>query len=475
MKLNASTKIQVCNCRLPYFILLVFLLIENVQAVESDYTHITIETAQPTWQFLLDNLPSSNSELTIRPNERSFVRKIQPLLSQKKYVAVAHAFAERPLDDDSMALQLLRGQVFISLKKYSLAEQALTSVLRHNPDLASAHKSISLIYMVKQQFSLAQVHLSRAIELGAADAQVYGQLAYVNLQLENAWSAISGYQHALYLEPGNIQWQQGLLFALINTRANQQADALLNQMLNRNVENDALWLHRSQLRLQQNNYEGALLALELAMRMGDANVDNTRLAAQLHLQTGSASRAVVLLSKNIRGLPRDHNSRIFETIEETLGWLAYNKKWKFNDQLLKLCQTESVKFTPEQNARLNVFRAKSLIRQGALHDSEKRRKAETWLTQALRIDPLQGEALMTLADLFRGSDRINEAEMLYIRAQVLEPYEERALLSHAQLLIDKRQYLSALQKLRKVLIKNPGRLDLNANIQSLEQLIRYES
>lgn len=451
----------------------------NAQAAEFNYSNVTIETAQPTWQFMLDNISNPKPQLMIEPGERGFVRKIQPMLNAQAYQAVAAELGKRPLEKDSIALQLLRGQVFISLKNYDSAERVLKAVLIRNPDIASAHKSLSLIYMVRKQYQLARTHLSRAIELGAADAQVLGQLAFVNLQLKNAWSAISGYQQALYLEPDNKQWEQGLLFALIASQANDQATALLHQLLNTDIENQGLWLQSSQLSLQQNNYEQSLVALELAMRLGDPVAENYRLAAQLHLQVGSVSRAVELLSDSLRTLPRRFNDGIFETIEETLIWLAYNNKWKANDKLLAICQELSTKLTHEQNARLNIFRAKSIISQAARdhhkQEQKKIRLAESLLKKALSVDPLLGEALMTLADLYRETNKVVEAEMLYVRAQVLEPYQERALLSHAQLLIDTRQYPLALEKLRKVLTINPKRHDLNANIRSLEQLIRYES
>ena len=213
---------------------------------------ISISMQEPKWEFLLQNQPTLQTQAQLAAGESGFARQIQPLLATQNYSAVMKAFESRDLASDSVALKQLRGQVLLSLKRYPEAEQALQAALKSMPDLALAHRSLSMVYLLQKQYEPARKHLRRSLELGVADVQVYGQLAYINLQLGQPGSAIAGYQTALLLEPDNTQWQQGLLYALINSQAFDQAQGLLDSMLKANPQSADLWLQRGQIALRQN-------------------------------------------------------------------------------------------------------------------------------------------------------------------------------------------------------------------------------
>ena len=191
------------------------LLSTSVFANSSPANPLQVTLADPVWQVMLNNHAIAQRTAAITPNEQSFARQLQPLLQQKNYQAIAGLFRQRPLADDSSALQVLRGQVLLSLQQYDDAANALKAALGKQPDLALAHQALSLVLMQQQQYQQARPHLVASINLGVADAQVYGQLAYINLKTAQAASAVAGYQQALLLEPDNSQWQQGLLYALI--------------------------------------------------------------------------------------------------------------------------------------------------------------------------------------------------------------------------------------------------------------------
>lgn len=445
---------------------IIFLFAVLLPCVNTVQAGLTLRLAEPQWTFILQNQPLTATEARLEPGERGFAQKIQPLLAGQHYEQVIDAFKGRPLANDSAALQLLRGQVLLSLKKYADAEQALTAALQSMPDLALAHRSLSMVYMLQKNYTAARSHLTRSIELGVADAQVYGQLAFVNLQTAHAASAVAGYQQALFLEPANEQWQQGLLYALINSGAMDQARALVEQMLLKANNKAELWLLRSQICLQQQRPGDALKSLEVALRLGENSPENQAMAAQLHLQYGSVPRAVDLLTDNIKRLNKDNAESLLSTVEQVVAWLAYHRDWQAVSRLLAAAETKKI---PEQyQARLNVYRAQQALQQG------KTKKAREWLTRSIAMDPASGEALLTLADLYRDQNRPEQAVIYYVRAEALPDYQERALLGRAQLEIDRQSYREALGLLRRVMRLNPGRDDIAANIRSLETLVRNQ-
>lgn len=427
---------------------------------------LEVQLAEPQWTFILQNRPLAATEARLEPGERDFAQRIQPLLAGQEYAKVIAAFNDRPLAEDSPALQVLRGQVLLSLEKYSDAEKALQAALQTMPDLALAHRSLAMVYMLQKNHALARKHLVRSIELGVADAQVYGQLAYVNLKTAHAASAVAGYRQALFLEPENRQWQQGLLFALMNSGAMDAALAMVEQMLLDDGDNAGLWLMRGQIQLQQQRHGEALNSLEVAIRLGENAPQNQATAAQLHLQHGSISRAVDLLGDNLKRLNSENAEALLNAVEQVLDWLAYRGDWTSVSRLLAAANSQDI---PERNqARLDVYRAKYALEKGQIG------KAREWLAHSIGIDPAQGEALLTLADLYREQDQAAQATLYYVRAAALPDYRERALLGRAQLEIDRESYREALELLREVMQLNPGRSDIAANIRSLETLVRNQ-
>ena len=439
-----------------------FVLLVSVWGVAASAAELDIELAEPHWQFLLSNQPTGKTEAQLQPAERSFAQRIQPLLAKQDYAAVSRAFDGRPIDGDSAALCQLRGQVLMSLKHYDEAERALLAALRKMPALALAHRSLSLLYMVKKEYPKAGEQLRRSIELGVADAQVYGQLAYVNLQSGNAASAVAGYRQALFLQPDNRQWQQGLLYALLNADALDQAQALVGEMLKRDAGDVSLWLLRSQVALKRERYNEALSSLEVALQLGDNRSQNIATAAQLHLLHGSVRRAVDLLVDNSG---RRGRRDLLPVMEQVAAYLASRQQWQSLSRLLGAVERQK-KIPAPMRAHFEVYRAQLAMQHGKL------KRARRALQSAIDSDPTQGDALLALGDLYRRQQQPEQALLLYTRAEALPPFRERALLSRAQLEIDREAYPEALRLLRKAAQLDPNRSDIAANIRSLENLVR---
>ena len=307
--------------------------------------------------------------------------------------------------------------------------------------------------------------MQKALELGESNAQLFGQLAFCNLQLGFASAAVAGYQQALFLDAGNKEWARGLLYALTRAQALDQAQALVEELLQKEPENSEFWLVRSQIALQQERHLQALSSLESAIALGEKKPENLSLTAQLHLTSGSPERAVELLTR-----PQVLNAKmpvqLQNTLIQTANWLVQEQEWSTLKTLLAHAQGKNL--PPLADARLAVSRA-----QLALHNGNKG-AAEKSLRDALNTDPSMGDALMALADLLRDQQRHQQAAMYYIRAEALPDYRERAMLGRAQLEINQRNFAAALTLLSDVVRDNPARSDLYASIRSLRNLVRNE-
>ncbi|MEJ2670548.1 MAG: tetratricopeptide repeat protein, partial [Gammaproteobacteria bacterium] len=336
------------------------------------FAEIDFKLTEPHWTFLLQNQPWGETEAQLDPSESRFARSIQPLLAAQRHAAVLQAFEKRPIDQGAS------GAIF-----------------------------------------------------GVADAQVYGQLAYVNVQLGQTSSAVAGYQYALLLEPNNTQWRQGLLYALIQSHAFDQAQALVEELLQADPKNANLWLQRGQLALNQKRTEQAIASLETAMHLGKKNTNTLVTAAQLHIQSGSARRAVDLLTGRMSTLIKAGK---IDVVDQIAAWLVFQEEWQSLNQLLRALDRTQTSYPSNYASRFAFYRAQVALA------NQKSQSARKYLLQAINSDASNGEALLALAKLWREQNRSEQAVMYYLRAEALPIFKERALLGRAQVEIDRQNY-----------------------------------
>lgn len=431
---------------------------------------LQVKLAEPDWQFLLQSQPVSPTSAQLESNERSFAQKIQPLLNVQNYQEVANAFNSRELSQDSAALQQLRGQVMLSLKRYDEAELALNAALKKLPNLALAHRSLSMLYMLKKDYTQARTHLTRSIELGVADAQLYGQLAFINLNSQHAASAIAGYQQALYLDPENSQWQQGLLYAWLNSHNFAAAQRMVEDMLEQSTHANPteLWLLRSQIAMQQQQPQVALRSLEIALQLTPQDSSNTLLAAKLHVQHGSVARAVELLTGSLPKVTESDLPDVIAALDQILPWLlsqsvADKSQQKHAAALLEA--TSRLKIKGLYQAKLNLYRGQLALQQNHTDN------AKRYLTQAIEQEPLLGDALLALAKVYQKQNLSQQAELYFVRASAIPQVKLQALLANAQLQIEQSNYPQALELLQQAVRVEPNRRDLQHNVRELQKIV----
>ncbi|MBU3023962.1 tetratricopeptide repeat protein [Aestuariibacter sp. A3R04] len=425
---------------------------------------ITVEIAEPDWQFVLRNHQRDDHRERISREEGEFIGTIQQDLQTGNYRSVAKAFAAHDISQFGPRLRELYGQVLLNEKNYALAEQVLLDVLKTVPDLPSAHRSLSMVYMMTGKLVNARQHLTKSVELGIQDAQLFGQLAYVNLQLGKPVTAISAYQNALMLEPENKQWYQGLLFAFIESNALAQAESLLDEMLLDDASNKQLWLQRGQIALKQGDTVKALSSLETALSLGDNSLSNLITVAKIHVSDGSPRRAADILAQYAKSFLTDGEG--FNAFSDIASYLAANEQWSDLGRMINAADKITTGFSASQVATLNVLKAQLAMNKG------QDKTAISLLTKAIDAAPANGEALLSLATLYRQQNNIERAKMMYLRAESLQDVKQRAMLGRAQIAIDQRQYQDALSLLRQVYKVYPSRTDLLSNIQSLENLVK---
>lgn len=434
---------------------------------------LRLELPEPEW--ILDSAVETPGprEGSLSPGERDLAAELRPLVDRGEYrEALARLEAADPAGF-SAAMHFVRGQLYLAVEDFAGAERSYRATLEQMPDFLRAHRALGAIYLRLDRPEQARPHITRAIELGAGDAQVYGQLGYLNLRTHGPWSAISGYQRALFLEPDNPQWRQGLLTALVEARQFEGARALLEDALAAEPDDAGLWLQHSNLALNTGDTVGALASLEIASRLDGLDAGNALVAAQLHLGEGSLRRGVALLEAQAGGFEGEEADRLVDTLE----WLVQRREWDAARRLAAILE-------PGRTDLDAAGRSRVMTAQGRLHGQAGHRgRAIKALEGAIDRDPANGEALLALATLLRegeggeggkGEGDPYRAAGLYQRAAALPEFEKRASLGHAQLAVDRGDYPRALELLLRARELDPHDTTVARNIAALEQLVALD-
>jgi tetratricopeptide (TPR) repeat protein len=358
----------------------------------------------------------------------------------------------------------LKAQIYFSMQMYEKAEAIYLNVLARKPQLVRVHRDLGQLYLLQSIPKKAQEHFSKAVSLGANEAIIHGQLAYLNLTLSSPFSAISEYQQAMALEPDELQWQQGLFTAFSQAKMYLTAQALLAEMLVKNPNDVDLWLNQAILLLNQNKNKQALMSLEMAIHLGNTDDSNLKTAAQLHLQLQSYDRAFELISKHV-----DQETLNTTTLNEYLTWLDQVEMWQEASSLL-------TKIAPKIKD-LNASDQSLLFVQTANINNRRQRFkiAERYYKKALDMNPSNGNALLKYALFSNEQNAYIKSELLYIRAESLPEFEKQALLGKAQLYLNMQNHENALIQLQKAHAKYPELSALAQQIQAIKNIIRLKN
>lgn len=423
---------------------------------------INVKLSPPSFTFELNNVIAPINNVKLAPNEFELSTTIKPLLNNKKYSQVLAVLKSNENDEKSDALLLMTGQVYLADKQPRKAEQILLSVLNKSPNLVPAHRTLAALYLQEKKLEKAQHHLSESIKNGVQDPQFFGQLAYINLNQNSPWSAISGYQQALLLEPKNIQWKQGLLYALQRAGNNQAALNMVDELINAKPTDKQLWLQRAQITLATNDHAKALTSMEMALRYGETKTNNLLSTAQLHLAQGSMARAADLLIKITK-----KNPQAFEQVEPAITWLISEKEYKQASRIL--ASIKRVNKLPRNQQSLYYATL------GSTKEPDNMNQAVKHFKKSLELNPNQASMLVKLAQHYQQKQQFSRAQLYYQRAEIFPEFIKQSLAGLAQLALDQQQYAKAITYLERLKTLSDNKQNIDKNISIIKRLITQQA
>jgi len=400
-----------------------------------------------TYGFLSEVEPKIST-----PEEREF------FLSEEfqKHLAEEPEKAARELEkfitpETSAVFELVLGSSYVQLGDLTNAVKNYELAIAKFPRFLRAHKAMGLVLAQEQRFQEAAPYLTRAIELGGGDSQLYGTLGLAYLNLEQFLSAEIAFRNAVLLNPEKATWKQGLVKCLIETEDYITALKLIDEMLIQSPGNESLWALQAGIYLQMDRPKKAVVNLELLRKMGKADVKNLMLLGDIYVSDDSDELALSAYLEAIDKGGGEDLSRALRAAEILVRRGSYEPATRLFARIREVGQGT---MPPDQEMKLLKLESQVAIADGKGEEAIK--TIETIISR----NPTDAEALMLAGDYYGANDEPEKADNRYQLASKIPGAEADAFVKIAQLHVRQRKYTEAVEFLRKA-----QRIDPKDNVQ----------
>jgi tetratricopeptide (TPR) repeat protein len=403
---------------------------------------------------------ASDAEPRLTPEEQALYRdKIVPLLREdpKKAIPVLANFIKPA---SSALFDFTLGNIHFQSEDLTNAVHHFRNALSKFPDYRRAQKNLAFALVRAGKYPEAIQPLTRTVTLGGGDGKVFGLLGFTLMSQGRHASAESAYTQALVFEPDNFDFKQGLVKCAVATSNFDRALALLAELLEQYPDKESLWTLQANIYIQRDQPAKAAVALEMLRRIGKATPQNLFLLGDLYMTQVARDLA---LEAYLQGIEKDggqNPGKALRPAQILVNRGAYDEA----SRLFARIRAASG-LSGEDELKLLKLEAKVAIATG------QGEKAIASLEEISKKNPLDGEALLLAGDYYSKNGQLEKAAFRYETAANLPESEPDALVKHAQLLVQSRNYPQAAELLRKAQKVKP-RDNVQAYLEKVEQLAR---
>ncbi len=383
-------------------------------------------------------LPEREPRLTAE-EQATYRDTILPLLREDPVKAIPAL--EKVIKPEASALfDYTLATIYFQHEDFTNAVRHYETALAKFPDFLRAQRNLALALVREGRYAEATPALTRTLTLGGADGRIYGLLAFAQTQEGLYLSAAAAYQQALLYEPGNLDFQLGLVKCHVATGNFGPALALLEELLARHPDREALWTLQANIYIQQNQFTKAAVNYEVLRRLGRASAAQLTLLGDLYVSQEAPDLALLAYRDAARLDGGTNLTRALRAAEILISRSAWAEARQLLTEARSLTGGEPA---PEDERKLLGLEARVALATGAGE------QAIGILERLLEKHPLDGEALLLAGDYYKQAGDRERAAFRYEAAAKIEGFEAVALVKHAQLLVEGQQYTRALELLRR--------------------------
>lgn len=403
---------------------------------------------------------NADVEPRVTPEEVAILEKVRPLMAND-LVKAEESLRKQMKPDCSAILDFTLAGTQFQQEKMADALANYQRAVDKFPSFRRAWRSLGLIHVRNGSYEAGIRAFTRMIELGGGDAYAYGLLGFAHAARQDFQPAEAAYRTALLLQPENTEWRLGLTRCVFKQQKYEDTAALLDALLSRTPEKADYWLLQAHAFLSMKRPLDAAGNLEIVDRLGKSTVDSLHTLGDIYLGEKLGDLAQRAYTRAFDLDPQQKLDRPMRAIE-TLAARGSLRQARELAEHVRMKRQDSL----EEGEKRKLLKLEARFRM-----AEGQGSAETAavLEEIVRLDPLDGEALMLLGQHYGRQGEQDRAVLYYERAAGLEAFEAQAKVRMAQIYVQQSRYAEALPLLRRAQEVKP-REDVARYLEQVERL-----
>ena len=326
------------------------------------------------------------------------------------------------------------------------AVQGYGKAIKKFPNFLRARKNLGFVLIQQESFNEAAKHLAEALSLGEGDGITYTALGYCHLALERFVSAENAYRMAILRSPENKDARNGLVNCLLEMERQEEALSLLDELLAKDPENVFCRRARANALIALDKVELAAVALETLRRLDKLDPSGLLLLGDAYHNLELNELSLDAYQECLQRRGDLTVGRFMRVASILIDRGSYQAGFRYLDQIE---QKFAEGMGEEDQLQLLALKAKIKLTTG--QDEE----AATLLKQILEKNPLDGKALLLLGTHSWKKGSHAEAAIHFERAEKVKEQEVEALIQHARMKVELREYDKAVELLERAQFLRP--------------------
>jgi tetratricopeptide (TPR) repeat protein len=388
-------------------------------------------------------------------NESSgFLREREPEMTAEEYALYEKVvtmltsnptFALRLLEgmmneseEPSPAFRFILGNAYYAAGDNAKTEASYRTAVERYPSFLRAWNNLGVLYYSTDRFDEAVKAFSKSVSLGDRDPTTYGLLGYSLEKENNLIAAEVAYMQALSGDPGNADWQEGLLRICVQGRQLVRAEAIARSLIKSQPGEARFWLVLANVLLTGERRLEAMAVLELCAGAGVAGPEEMILLGDLYAERGLYPEALAIYTKLIKPDPAAGEQKLLRLAQ------THAAAGRPADATTALAALPA-KLSPE--SRLTRLLVQAQIARAAQRWADAQRD----LSAILAEQPLHAPALLALGSVHVAAGDDPRAALVFETALQVPEAAYRASLELANLELRARNYAGSVAHLQRAL------------------------
>lgn len=337
------------------------------------------------------------------------------------------------------------------------AIQSLETALDKMPHFHRARFYLGQVLMRHGSYERAARELRKLLNTAfAQNTELWNTLANLYATENQHDAAETAARQALLRDPDNRRAKLTIIRALVAQGRVAETKSLIKELLAKNPREAQLWRSLAQASLKEDEHTEALIMLECSKRLGLATTDTLASLGDLYLQEQIPDPAADIYLN----LASRENAPVKRVLRGANALIQTNQLDQAR-RLVKAMQNRKGALNNEELSELRITAARLHWTAG-----DKNAAAEAY-RQVVRDNPLEGEAIMRLAEFQLKANNLMKAENLFRRASRLEKFRARAFIGLARVYLARREYKKAVKSL-----ENSLAVDKNSQVEAFLKEVR---